>query len=150
DDALLQVVGEPDGGDAGPERDGLGEDAGHQVFAVAGPVYLDRAAEHVGEQQHEHDRLDGGEDQQVGYPLDLRKVALGDDPPVDRGVSQRAHAFTSSVTRCPVSCRNTSSRVGRRTSMSASSISAVSSWRTASVRATTRPLTGTATRCASW
>src|SRR5262249_27482497 len=93
DDPLLQVVGERHGGDAGAERHGLGEDPGHQVLAVVDPGYLDGAPEHVGEQQHEHDRLDGGEDQQVGYPLDLDQVALGDHPAVGGHEHHAAHAF---------------------------------------------------------
>ena len=34
DDALLQVVGQPDGGEGGVEGDGLGEDPGQQEFPV--------------------------------------------------------------------------------------------------------------------
>src|SRR5205814_808272 len=128
-----------DRGDPGAEGHGLGEDPGHQVFAVVHPGKFDRAPEHVREQQHEHDRLDGAEDQQVGYPLDLDQVALGDDPAVGHREYEHAHAplLSSSLVVRPVNWRNTSSSVGRRTPMSATLISAVSSWRTASVSART-------------
>jgi hypothetical protein len=38
----------------------------------------DRAAEHVDKQQHEQDRLDGGEDQQVRLADEVPQVAPGD------------------------------------------------------------------------
>ena len=62
---------------------------GHQELAVVHAVDRDRAAEHVREQQHEHDRRQGREDQQVGDPLDLDEVALGDDRAVAEGLGQR-------------------------------------------------------------
>jgi hypothetical protein len=92
DDALLHVVGEAVAGERRAEDDGLGEDAGDQellVVDVAGRV--DGAAEHVGEEQHEHDRADQDEHQDVGHPLDLDQVALGDDPPVGQRLHCGAH-----------------------------------------------------------
>ena len=50
---------------------------------------------------------------------------------------------------CPVRCRNTSSRVGRRSAMSSAAMPASSSARTTSVRAATRSRTGALTRRAS-
>ena len=53
---LLHVVGDADGGRRGRERERLREDARHQEFLVVLTIrQRDRAAEHVGEQQHEHD-----------------------------------------------------------------------------------------------
>ena len=43
------------------------------------PGHVDRAAEHVREQQDEHDRRHRREDEQVRHPLDLDQVPLGDD-----------------------------------------------------------------------
>jgi hypothetical protein len=48
--------------------------------AAGGSGLLDRAAEHVGEQQQEHDRLHGGEQQQLRQPDVAQQVALGDHP----------------------------------------------------------------------
>ncbi len=101
---------------------------GDQELAVAraSPGRVDRAAEDVGEQQHEHDRRQRREHQQVGHPLDLDQVALGDDQAVGHGRGRRSSASISSAVHgapasfgvssaaCPVSVRNTSSRVGRR------------------------------------
>ena len=57
--------------------------------------HRDRAAEDVDEEHHEHDRLERREDEQVGDPLDLDQVALGDDVAVAHG-GQGAHRDTAS------------------------------------------------------
>ena len=81
-------------GDGGAEDHGLGEDAGDQELAVElGVAAGDRPAEHVREEQHEHDRRQRGEHQQVRNPLDLDEVAFGDDQSVGqwrRARSRRA------------------------------------------------------------
>ena len=161
DDALAQVLGDADAGERRVEHHGLGEDARHEVLhvgVVGHPRDLDRAAEHVDEQQHEHDRLDGGEDQQLGVAGHGPQVAhrlgpavapepdgpLGHVGPVEVGAGQRhigrGHqaAPLSSVgdrrrlprRAWPVSCRNTSSSVGRRATTSTTPMPSASSRRT--------------------
>ncbi|MCP4248309.1 MAG: ABC transporter permease, partial [bacterium] len=49
----------------------------------------DRPAEHVGEQQQEHDRLDGRLDDQLGQPQVAQQIALGDDDDVADRARQR-------------------------------------------------------------
>ena len=51
--------------------------------------HLDRAAEHVHEQQHEHDRLDRGEDQQLGAARHRAQVAQGLGPAVAPAATRR-------------------------------------------------------------
>ena len=86
DQALLQVVGEARPGDRAPEDHRLREDPGQQELRVADVArHVDRAAEHVAEQQHEHDRRQRREDDQVGHPLDLDQVAPGDRQAVGDG-----------------------------------------------------------------
>ena len=123
------------------EHDGLRHDPGHQELAVAGAGHRDRAAEHEREQQHEHHRLDGHVQQQLGHPLDVDQVAAHHDgrghgqrrrgehrPAVlstvraGRGGRSSQHALgvggsdasgSSDSARWPVRCRKTSSRLGR-------------------------------------
>ncbi len=76
-----QVIGQADGGAQGTEGDRLSEHAGDQVVDVGHPGNADRAAERIPEQQHEHDRLDGGEDQSLRCAGQVAQVAAGD---VDR------------------------------------------------------------------
>src|SRR5712692_124626 len=79
DDAFAHVLGQADRGGGGAEHDRLHDDARDQVVHVADPRDVDGAAEDVAEQQHEHDRLDGGEDQQLGGAGDAGQVTAGDD-----------------------------------------------------------------------
>src|SRR5712691_8279010 len=79
DDALAHVLGQADRGGGGAEHDRLHDDPRDQEVDVADPGDVDGAAEDVAEQQHEHDRLDGGEDQQLGGAGDVGQVATGDD-----------------------------------------------------------------------
>ena len=135
DQALLHVLGEPERGDEPAERDRLDDDARHQEVDVVEARRLDRAAEDVHEQQHEHHRLDRVRDQQVGLARDPLEVAarehqrVGDrvgelmPPPPPRPASSAAW---------PVSAMKTSSSVGRRSAMSSMPTSAASSRRTAS------------------
>src|SRR5207249_4692952 len=62
DQALVHVFGEADPRDDAAEGDGLDEDPGHEVVDVLPAGDLDGAPEHIAEEQHEHDRLDGDED----------------------------------------------------------------------------------------
>ena len=78
DEALAEVVGETDAGGERTEHDRLHEDAGHQEVHVGLPrrqAALDGAAEHVAEHQHEDDRLDGGEHQQLRVAHEVEEVA---------------------------------------------------------------------------
>ena len=68
-----------DGGRTGePEGQRLDEDAADDVLAVAAAVDRDRAAEHVREQQHEHQRLDRDVEQLLGDLADVLDVAAGE------------------------------------------------------------------------
>src|SRR6266511_200101 len=140
DDALRHVVRQPDAREGRPEDHRLGEDPRDQVLAVAHARDVDRAAEHQPEQQHEHDRRHRGPHQDVRDALDLDQVAFGHHCTVGEDANNRTHR-TASLTRSslgrpwpspdpssaggsssatwPVSDRKTSSRVGRRSPMSA-------------------------------
>ena len=91
----------------------------------------DGAAEDVGEQQHEHDRLDGEADEEVRLAADPEDASFGEHGRVGGGVSEGRHrrpassgsrspgaSSSASATR-PVSVRKTSSSVGRLTPTSA-------------------------------
>ena len=98
------------------------------------PLDVDGAAEHVGEQQHEHQRLDRDVGQLLGNLADVLEVAAGED----RAVGQQgvAHAETSwLVCRALVRARNTSSSVASRRVMSTASMPASSRARTTSIDA---------------
>src|SRR5205814_1535682 len=125
------------------------EDPGHQVLLVVHPRDLDGPAEHVREQQHEHDGLDRREDQQIGDPLDLDQIALRHDPAVVQRRGDQGHCSSSVPTDSPVNFRNTSSSVARWMPRSTGSIPATSSCRTTSMSAPAPPLTGPLTRRAS-
>src|SRR5262249_51994035 len=152
DDALLQVVREAGTSDGRAEDHGLRENPRDQELAVAHARDVDRAAEHVDEQQDEHDRRERGEDQQVGHPLDLDQVALGDDSAVAEGLegvhSPLPPSFVApfwSAAR-PVNVRNTSSSVGRRRATSCTAMPAASSPRSALISDSAPPVTGAVTR----
>ena len=67
DEALAEVLGDAEPGVDRAEQHGLGEDPGdHELLVVAVAGHGDRAAEHVHEQHHEHDRLQAREHQQLG------------------------------------------------------------------------------------
>src|SRR5579884_784498 len=129
DQTLVQVLGQAHAGAHRAEGDGLHEDAGHHVVDVVEAGDLDGPAEHVAEQQHEHDRLHRQEEQRLRRSGVADQVALGDGQSVDQGPHHaaappgrpqrrqgdgggRAHD-TSSALR-PVRARNTSSRLGSR------------------------------------
>ena len=120
-------------------------DPGHQPLAVAGLRRRDRdrAAEDEGEQQHEHHRLDGDVHQHLGHPLDVDQVAPGDRQRLaeQAGAARisgrssvacigssswssapRPRSSVGSSARWPVRCRNTSSRLGRLSPRSSSSM----------------------------
>src|SRR5947208_2827674 len=72
----LEVGRQADCGGHRSEDHGLHEDAWHQEVDVGNATRdLDRAAENVAEHQHEDHRLDGGEDEQLGYPPVRDQVA---------------------------------------------------------------------------
>jgi hypothetical protein len=89
----VHVLGDARAGPRRGEGDGLGEDAGHQELAVdlraGGAADVQRAAEHVREQHHEHDRLDQPEDDHLGDADHADQVALGDDQRVADGAAER-------------------------------------------------------------
>ena len=93
DEPLREVLGQPEGRHEPAEGDVLHDDPGDQEVDVVVARRADRPAEHVGEQQHEHDRLDRGADQQVGRAREAHEVALGDDERV--GDDPAPHAATS-------------------------------------------------------
>ena len=128
DQALLDVLGQAERRDEPAERDRLDDDARHQEVDVVEAAAVDRAAEHVDEQQREHDRLDRVGDQQVGLARDPLEVAAREHDGVGHGQGERAHARASSgisssvlgstAAARPVSEMKTSSSVGRRSTMS--------------------------------
>ena len=77
DHALGHVVGRGDAGADDPERERLADDPGEQVVLVAHPRDVDRRAEHVQEQQDEHDRLDRDVEQPLGHARDRPQAADG-------------------------------------------------------------------------
>ncbi len=110
---------------------------GHQEVHVLVARCLDRAAEHVHEQQHEHHRLDRERDPQVGLARDAQQVAswrprrcrrrrrrasscrlLAPRVSSTRPGSSPSSPVWSGSAAWPVSVMNTSSSVGRRTAMS--------------------------------
>ncbi len=122
---FLRSSARPSGRDEAAEGDRLDDDARDEEVHVVVARRLDRAAEDVDEQQHEHDRLDREADQQVGLARDAQQVALARGPacrrPRSPGRSRRAPPFSSSSARSaawPVRARKTSSSVGRRSATS--------------------------------
>ena len=131
-DAGLDVLGEPEARDQRAEDRGLDDDPGHQEVDVVDAAGVDRAAEDVAEQQHEHHRLHEREDD-VGRPAQ-RSCAAGGRPSrgCRRAVSARVRRARSgrewrswrscgllsrsgrsaSSARRPVRVRKTSSRLG--------------------------------------
>ena len=91
DQALVEVLVEAERGDEAAERDVLHDDARDQEVGVAVAGRLDRTPEHVAEQQHEHDRLHGERDQQLGRARQAHEVALGDHERVAHQPSHAAH-----------------------------------------------------------
>ena len=65
------------------EREALDEDAADRGTRGSCCRHADRAAEHVGEQQHEHQRLDRDVEQLLGDLADVLHVATGVDQGVD-------------------------------------------------------------------
>src|SRR5947199_149384 len=120
------------------------EDARHQVIDVADAASVDRAAEHVAEQQHEDHGLHEQVDDVHGPAQDLAQLTrrhhagvgerLGESEPAtlgDHGIdcAHQAASWAGSGWRVessagrPVSARNTSSRLG-----CSSWIAAIDSW----------------------
>ena len=102
EDAALQVEEQPvrGVGDAGRDRDE--QDAGEHVVDVrlVGSG-VDRAAEHVDEQQHQRDRGDRGGDDRVGAAEDVAQRAAGEDAGVAEDVGGHRSSFPA-VTRASV------------------------------------------------
>ena len=77
DEALAQIFGDSEAGVDRTEEHGLGEDPRDDellVAAVAGDT--DRSSEHVDEQHHEHDRLQGREHEELGVAGQGAEVSL--------------------------------------------------------------------------
>ena len=70
-----------------PNDHRLHEDARHQVVDVVVPGIVDGPAEHVAEQQHEHDRLHAREEDRLRDARVVDEVALGHGD----GVGETAH-----------------------------------------------------------
>ena len=94
DQALREVLGQAERGHEAAERDVLDDDPGDQEVDVVVARCADRAAEHVGKQQHEHHGLDREGDQQVGGAREPHEVALGEHQRVG---GEPGHAATSSA-----------------------------------------------------
>src|SRR5262249_22162498 len=97
------------------------DDPGHEEGDVVEPGNLDRAAEYVKEEQHEHDRLDGVPDQEIRLAADTEEAPLREHEHV-RGCERDRAYFSppgwSASAPCPVSCKKTSSSVGETMVMS--------------------------------
>ena len=93
EDPALHVQEEPQCGvgDARPDRDE--QDAGQQVVHIRIRPGVDRAAEHVDEQQHDGDRRDHGRDDRVRA---ARDVAQGSSRQ-DGGVAEEVRGHRSSL-----------------------------------------------------
>ena len=93
---LLEVLGEPERRDEAAEGHRLDDDPRNQEVDVVVARRHDRAAEHVDEQQHEHDRLHREGEQQVGRARDPHEVAPGEHQRVGDGVAQARSSLGSS------------------------------------------------------
>ena len=89
----MDVLVEAKRRDEAAERDVLHDDPRDQEVDVRVAGRLDRAAEHVAKQQHEHDRLHGEREQQIGRAREADQVALGDH---ERVGHEPPHAAASS------------------------------------------------------
>src|ERR671918_471675 len=111
DSLVLAVVGQRQRHPECGEHDRLGEDATHQELAVVTAAgHVDGAAEHVGEQQREHDRLNRGVAQLLGLALHVDQPAPGDD----RGVVQHAPGRVDGADALPVGGRGRGTGRGGR------------------------------------
>src|SRR6478609_4158592 len=104
---VCRVVEDPHGGVRDAAGGGDQQDAAQQVADVVVGAGVDRSAEYVDEQQHEHDRHDRDGDDGVRAALDVAHGTSEQDDGVLRGF----HRSTSSCF-VPTMCRKTSSRVG--------------------------------------
>ena len=119
DEALLEILGEADAGGERAEHDGLDEDAGHQeVDVVVDAGHLDRAAEDVAEHQHEDDRLDRREHEELRVAAQVQQVAprhrerVGDRP--GRGAQRGAVRSGRRSSACGHAAPGCTSGPGRR------------------------------------
>ena len=92
DDALGHVVRRRDAGADHPERQRLADDPREHVVLVADPRHVDRRAEHVQEQQDEHDRLDRHVEQPLGHARDRAQAAPGQQRRVAHELQRSAAA----------------------------------------------------------
>jgi hypothetical protein len=97
-EALAEVFRESDGGIAGTEHGGLGEDTGDQELLVSEARHLDGATEDIAEEQHEHDRLQRREEQLLGIAWQCAHVATSLDEAVVKRPSQTAADIAITVT----------------------------------------------------
>ena len=128
---------EPDAGHQRAEHRRLDDDARHQEVDVIDVAGVDRAAEDEAEQQHEHHRLDEGEDDVDRLAQGLAQLPRGHHAAVgeDLGERQPGRFGGDHAAFFPVSVRKTSSRLGCCSSMAAIGSALASSRRTASAEA---------------
>ena len=142
--ALLGVVGDRRHRPLEAEHHGEGEHPGHQVRQVVTAAgQLDRTAEEIAEDEHQHDREGDPEQRRPGLTLPVLQVAEHDDPALSQGAG-RVHRRPPSVVRSEVAgrsvrCRKTSSSVGSRSSTRVGVIPAASRARTTASRAAVPP-----------
>ena len=113
----FQVLGEAERRDEAAEDHRLDDDPGNQKVDVVERARVDRAAEDVDEQQHEHDRLDREADQQVGLTRDRFRLRLASTRVSEKAYWSAVILFLL-LGRASGQGQETSSRVGVRTAMS--------------------------------
>jgi len=99
EDAALHVQEEPECGVGDTRRDRDEQNAGQHVVHIRIRPCVDRAAEHVNEQQHHGDRHDRGRDDGVRA---ARDVAQGSSQQ-DGGIAEES-ASSSLFSTCPCCC----------------------------------------------
>src|SRR2546426_7552292 len=99
DQSLLHVLGQANARDDAAEGDGLDEDPRHQVVDVLPARHLDGAPEHVAEKEHEHDRLDGDEHDQLGRSQGAQDAPPGEDHRVEERPDESRPSHDRLVTR---------------------------------------------------
>ena len=87
DDPLVQVRRDRCRRPHDPEGERLDEHAADHVLAVAAAGHVDHAAEDVGEEQHEHHRLQRHVEQLLGDLPDVLEVAAGEREAVEQEVA---------------------------------------------------------------
>src|SRR5215469_2010784 len=126
EDAALHIQEEPESGVGDTRGNRDEQNPGEQVVHIAARTSVDRATEHIDEQQHEGDRHDRGRDDGVQAARDVTQGSSQQDGGVAeemRGhryslvavcadVSRAASLSLLPVPSLPTMAKNTSSRVG--------------------------------------